>query len=870
MTAGSAFPVQDPATPSTAPGRLKIFFGMCPGVGKTYAMLLGAQQRQEEGTNVLIGVIETHGRIETQALTAGLARVPLREVSHRGVTLREMDLDAILARRPELVLVDELAHSNAPGSRHPKRCQDVIELLDAGIDVFTTMNVQHLESRRDVVAQIIGAPVRETVPDSILDRAVEIELVDVSPSELRKRLDEGKVYLGDRAATASENFFREENLKALREIVLRVTADRADQELRVAMQGRRAGEPWKARERLLVAVGPSPYSARLIRWTRHYAAAVHGLWLAVYVDTGRSLDDETRGRLEENLTLARSLGGEVFTTTGEDVAETILRAAREHQVTQIVAGKPLSPRWLDVLRGGSLVDRLIRSSGDIDIHVVRADKTAAPWRPSPTVGPKFFRGTALGGLLVVALALGGLVVAPLIGYAGVGLLFLLAVLLSSLVLSRGPVLATAALSALAWNFFFIPPRFTFSIATPQDLILFGMYFVVALVLGQFTSRLRLREAVERRREEQATALYRFSLEVAGASSIEEAMQAAAARISSLLGAETGILGADLACLGGGAIPERDRAVADWALRSGRAAGRFTDTLPQAHRLHLPLMVSGKAVGVLWAKPRAAFTLPERQLLETFANQLGVLLERERLRAEASRAEVETRSQRLQKTLLDSVSHEFRTPLAVINGAAVALETSADVPGLAGEIRAAAIRLGRIVGDLLDITRIESGAVRPKWEWMETADLLAGVMERHQAETGGRRVEVAVEEGAAYIRSDAALLGEIVGNLLRNAAQHSPEGSLIVLRTAAVAGQLRLVVTDEGTGLSTQDEEQIFRKFHRGNGSKSGGLGLGLSIVRGFAEALGGEVSAGLRGDGRPGAEFRVTLPAQPRAEAPGG
>ncbi|CAN5670863.1 sensor histidine kinase KdpD [soil metagenome] len=850
-------------------GRLKIFLGMCPGVGKTYAMLLDAQQRHEEGEDIVIGCIETHGRIETTALTAGLSRIPRRKSEHRGVTLDEMDLDAILARAPAVVLVDELAHSNVPGSRHPKRYQDVLELLDAGIDVYTTLNVQHIESHRDVVTQIIGAPVHETVPDSIIDRAGEVELIDISPEQLRRRLDEGKVYLGERAVAASANFFREGNLKALREIVLRVTAERAERDLRDFMRARRISGPWKSRERFLVAVGPSPFSERLIRWTRRISTIAQGAWMAVYIDSGQTSNEDERNRLEKNLTLARTLGAEVLTAAGHDVSETLIRVAHEHNASQIVVGKPLSNPVFDFLRGGSVVDRLIRHSGDIDIYVVRAEKTAPPWRPSfseirqPRVHREF--GAAL--LIVLGTTLLGLAVNNLIGYTAVGLIYLLAVLLGSMFLSRWPILLTGALTALAWNFLFITPYYTLFINNAHDVMLFGLYFVVAIVMGHLSTRLRQRERAERRREEEATALYRFSRDVVTSRSFVEAIGEGVRQIDSLFVVASSVLVGEsaetLVAVAGQPLDAREMSVAAWTFEKKEAAGRFTDTLPQSQGLYLPLRAGDRVVGVLGLRARGALTLPERQLIETFAAQMALLIERDRLTNQAEVAALAEKGRQLQKTLLDSVSHEFKTPLSVISTAVDSLKNiGGSEASLIEEIRIAASRLHRIVANLLDITRIETGSVRPRLAWCDLREIIDQAVQRIAPEVEGRQVVVALPEEVTACRIDTGLLEEILINLLRNAAQQSAPGSEITIAPRAAPGGLLLRVLDQGPGVPPDQAERIFEKFQRGPASRPGGLGLGLSIVKGFAEAHGGDVKVVPREDGRSGAEFQIFLPVE--------
>ncbi|HVU22942.1 MAG TPA: DUF4118 domain-containing protein, partial [Opitutus sp.] len=467
-------------------GRLKIFFGMCPGVGKTYAMLRAGQQELLDRTDVVVGLVETHGRKETEALLAGLPSVPRKTVEHRGLTLTEFDLEAVLARRPRLVLVDELAHTNVPGSRHPKRYQDVGELLDAGLNVFTTLNVQHVESRADAVRQITGAPVHETVPDSILELADEIELIDLTPEALRERLAEGKVYLADRAAAAAENFFRDTHLTALRELALRFVAERVDKRLRELRAGTPRRAVWRSGERLLVAVGPSPFSTQLVRWTRRMAAAQGAAWLAVSVESARQPAPEARRRLEENLALARELGAEVVVTHDEDVAEALVRVAVQHNATQIVVGKPRGPLLLDRLRGGNLVERLLRLSGTIDVYVVPAERAAGKtnvrleWQPPEAASGREY-GETLG--VLAALTLASWCIVPFTGYLTIGLLYLLAVIALSLRVGRWPVLAAGAVSALTWDFVFIPPTFTLSIAKFEDGVMCATYFAVALIAG---------------------------------------------------------------------------------------------------------------------------------------------------------------------------------------------------------------------------------------------------------------------------------------------------------------------------------------------------------------------------------------------------
>jgi two-component system, OmpR family, sensor histidine kinase KdpD len=851
-------------------GKLKVFFGMSPGVGKTYTMLEAAQTRRREGVDVVVGVVETHGRSETHALLAGLPIITRKKIEYRGVTLEEMDLDAILARRPQLVLADELAHTNAPGSRHPKRYQDVLELLDAGIDVYSTLNVQHLESRVDVVQQITGITVRETVPDSVLDQADEIELVDLTPDQLRKRLAGGKVYLGERAATASENFFREENLTALREMALRATAEHVDQELRGVMRAKGVGVPWKSAQRLAVGVGPSPYSGVLIRWTRRIAAAMDAPWVAIYVETSAPMGEDEKTRLTKNLSLARQLGAEVVMTTGDDVAGALLHAAREQGVTQIVVGKPQGNPVLEFLKGGSLAGRLIRRGGDIDVHVVsgeakpvdRRNRTIGEWLGSNLLRDCGWAAAVVGLVTAVSWPLQAVT-----GYWAIALLYLLAVVLLAMVLNRWAVLLAATLSALLWNFLFIPPILTFRITHVHDAMMFGMYFVIALVIGHFTNKLRTRESAERRREQRTTALNRLLESVTASASLADGLTRAVREVDALFGARTAIILDGAAHAESTFQPdEKEMAVAAWAYEKAQTAGRFTDTLPDAAAIYFPLQTANHKLGVMGVQMegRATLTLDERDLLETFASQIAVMIQSYRLIEEAHQARVTEESERLHRTLLDSVSHELKTPLAVIRAATDGLDTQlADgAPPLAktflDEIQSANRRLDRIVTNLLDMTRIESGRMPLNSEWGDVRDLLESAANQVANEISRERIKIAVADGLPLVRLDFGLMEQALCNLLVNAAEHSPASAPIELAAQLGDGALVLRVGDHGAGFAPGEEKKVFEKFYRGAGARPGGTGLGLSIVQGIARAHQGEAVATNNPTG--GATFAIRLP----------
>lgn len=851
-------------------GRLKVFLGMCPGVGKTYAMLEAAQRELKAGRDVVIGYVETHGRKETDALAQGLAQVARQQLEYRGVTLQEFDLDATLARRPQLALVDELAHTNAPGSRHPKRWHDVQELLDAGIDVHTTLNVQHVESRADTVKQVTGVEVRETVPDSVLDDAV-LELVDLPPAELVQRLHEGKVYVPDRTAAAAQNFFREANLTALRELALRLVADHVGEGTRELRRAQAGTAAWKTGHRLLVAVGPSPTSEPLIRWTRRMADSLHAPWVAVNVENSAVPTESAQAQLVRNLATARELGAEVVTTSDEDLVHGLIRVAREQNATQIVVGKPARAGWLEWWRGSRLLRRLARESDDIDLHVVRAEKdrdkpSARRWRPAlaSTVNQYLL---AVGAIVVTGLV--NVIFMEVGGPRVPGLIFLLAVVLLALFVGRGPVLLAGALSALGWNFFFLPPRFTLVIARADDAILFGTYFVVAVVLGQLVARIRAQGEAERRREERATALYELTRDLAEAASRDEVVWQLVAQVGRVFNAPAGVAlesGGELAAHPDGSLTltDKEMGVADWAFRHRKSAGRFTDNLPGTPALHLPLATERKTLGVLAVNlPQGTLSLAQRDLLETFASQAALVLDRIELRSATEQARLIAESERLGRALLNSISHELRTPLAASTSAASALaESDAAAPelrrSLLAEIQEANARLNRIVGNLLDVTRLESGQVRPRLDWHDVRDLVQTAVRDLRSELARHPVNIQLPDQPLLARLDFSLVQQALANLLLNAATHTPAGTAIEVRAAPETGALVLSVGDRGPGLAPDLLPRIFDKFTRGSSAPPGGSGLGLAIVKGFVEAHEGTVTAENRPGG--GALFTLRVP----------
>ncbi len=788
------------------PGRglLKIFFGMAPGVGKTCAMLEAAIQAADKGVQVIIGVAESHGREDTMRLIGRLPRLPMKKMVYRGVEMEEFDLEEALRVKPQLILVDELAHTNVPGMRHRKRYQDVEDLLAAGIDVYTTLNVQHLESRSDTVHDITAAPVQETVPDSVLAEADCIQLVDITPDQLRTRLREGKVYSAPQASAALDHFFKESNLTALRELALRIVAEKVDHELTEVRTISGDRSIWRSGERLMVAVGPSPFSARLVRWTRRMAYALNAPWIALSVDTGVPLPPEQQQRLDANLELARRLGAEVVVMPGSDLAETLLRMAFLRNVSQIVVGKPQESYLWGLVRPISLVDKLVKGSDQF-----------AP------------------GFLYLA------------GVVGLGFF----------IRSRWAMLLAAALSVLLWNLLFIPPVMTFKIERLEDALMCFFFFLVALSTGRLTSRLRIREREEREREKKTNALFLYSRAIGSASDVPSLISVAAGQISQIMGVRLAVMTPE----GGGgklrlwetggeyAMDEKEWSVAVWCMEHRRPAGRFTDTIPVAEGFYLPMMSGERCMGVLGVRPEEGecLTAGQKDLLESMGAQLAMALEREELRAERARTRLMEESEKLHRSLLDSVSHEFKTPLAVIEGGCEKLAgRAASAPEEReeyGEILLAARRLRRLVKNLLDVSRLESGALKPKLDWCDLGDVIEGALAATREARRNHPVSVSLPPDYPLVKADFSLMEQVLVNLLLNACVHTPEGTSVTLQGGAdsVRGQVWLDIHDMGPGIPPERAETIFERFRT---TRPGGLGLGLPIVRGFMEAQRGAVS----------------------------
>jgi two-component system sensor histidine kinase KdpD len=854
-------------------GRLKIFFGMCAGVGKTYEMLQAGQEAKKKEMDIVIGYVETHGRAETEALVHGLTPIPRKKIEYRGVWLEEMDLDAVLSRKPGLVLVDELAHTNAPGSRHTKRYLDVMELLDNGIDVYTTLNVQHLESRADTVAQITGAIVRETVPDSVFERADEVEVIDLPPDELLKRLAEGKVYAPERSQRAIQNFFRVGNLTALREMTLRLGAERVDRQLRDYMQTERIRGPWKSGNRLVLGLTASQHAVQLIRWTRRIAFTMQANWIAVFVERSRPLTETEKDQLAKNLALARELGAEIITTADEDVGAALLRVAREQNATQIIVGRS-KKKWL---WQKSLVDRLLDLSTDIDVYVTSGEEPAdagTKWRfviPEIHSGPTQYATAAAIVLFISSVCYP---FSDFLGYQTVSLILLLIVVLLPLRLGVGPVILAAFLSVLTWDYFFIPPRFTFAIATKQDVLMVLTYFAVSAVTGILTVRVRARQKAVRSREERAVALYSLTNDLSSAKNQDDVVKAAVANIKKFFNADLAVFVSDLdGDLVNTAHPastylpsEKELSVPAWVHWNEKKAGRFTETLPFAEATYYPLSSPRYPLGVIGVKlgGRDRFSVDQETLLENFLSQISSALEREFLNEMTKQSIAFVESERLYTTLFNSISHEMRTPITALVGASESLLID-KVGGrpevrreLAQEIQSAAERLDNIVQNLLAMTRLESGLIQPRRDWVDMLDLMRSCKAKLEKELAGHNVSIIVSPSLPLVKLDFALFEQALTNLLRNAALHTQANSSIEMSAYCEGKECLVTIADDGPGFPPDSLKRIFEKFYRVPGSKTGGIGLGLSIAQGFVQAHGGTMTVENRTER--GAKFTIRLP----------
>ena len=870
-------------------GRLKIFVGAAPGVGKTYEMLQQARARKQDGYDIVVGVVETHGRKETQTLLEGLEVVPRKHLEYRGQSLEEMDLDAVLARRPQIALVDELAHTNVPGSRHPKRYLDVEELLARGIDVYTTVNVQHIESLNDVVAQITHVRVRETVPDSVFDRADAIELVDLTPDDLIERLKEGKVYVPKQAERALEHYFSPGNLTALRELALRRTAERVDEQLLTHMQAHAIPGPWAAGERILVCVSEDPRAAGLVRYAKRLADRLHAPFTALCVETRRSLQwsEEERDRVADTMRLAEALGGEAITVPGGDrsIADDVISFAQANNITQIIIGKSTRWRWFEILHG-SVVHELVRRSGNISVNVIAGEELARDPIPKKTVrtaegDAPFDPWPYLIALATVAVALGvSALIEPWLGIENVDLVFLTAVVGVAVRYGLLPSLLATVASSLCYNFFFLPPIYTFTITDPNNVLAFVFFTIVAVVVSHFASRGRTRTVAAHERVRSVELLYAFSRKLAGVGTLDDVLWATAYQTALMLKVRVVLLlpeGGSIAVKAGyppeDILDDADVAAANWAWQNNRSAGRGSDTLPGAKRLFLPMRTGRGAIGIIGIdsdKPGPLLTPDQRRLLDALIDQAALAIERVYLVEDVDRAKRTIETDRLRSALLTSISHDLKTPLAAVLAAAGTLRdlssalSEAQKADLLATIIDESERLNRFIANLLDMTKLESGAIVPNTAPHDLDEIVGSALRRAGRILARHRVELELASELPMLDVDAVLFEQVLFNLLDNAAKYSPEGTTIRVRSWRDGDAVCLQILDEGEGIPPTDLEHIFDKFYRAEKGDQvrAGTGLGLAISRGFIEAMHGTIMAANRSD-RSGAVFAIRLPIPP-------
>ncbi len=865
-------------------GKLKVFFGASAGVGKTYAMLEAAREQRDDGVDIVVGYVETHQRAETEALLDGLELLPGRSLEYRGTTLPEFDLDAALQRRPAVILVDELAHTNAPGSRHAKRWQDVVELLDAGIDVYTTVNVQHVESLNDIVAKITGVVMRETVPDSVFEQADEVELIDLPPDDLLQRLREGKVYMAAQAPEAVEHFFRKGNLIALRELALRRTAERVDAQMRVYRREHAIDAVWPTAERVLVCVGASPWSTRLVRAAKRMADQLGAEWIAAYVETPAQLrlPPEARDGVVQTLRLAEQLGAQTITLSGPTMSEALLAYAHDRNVSKLVVGKPTRTRWRRILFG-SIVDTLVQGSGDIDVYVIssgRQDDAA----PTPVRrGALPTDGTAYGQAAAVVVGATGLawLLAPFSELSNIVMVYLLGIVAVAMRTGRGPSLLASILSVAAVDFFFVPPYLTFAVSDARYIFTFLVMLIVGLVISGLTVRTRAQADAARHREQRTAALYAMSRELASTRGVDELLRIAVRHVAEVFRGQVVVLvpgaGGSLTPWSGGhfELDANDLGVGRWVFEHRQPAGLGTATLPGASALYVPLLASTGPVGVLGLSPadRHAMDEPERlHQLETFAAQTALALERARLAEESHAAQVRIETERLRNSLLSSVSHDLRTPLAAITGAVTTVlegGTRLDAPTrqeLLESVRDEADRLNRLVQNLLEMTRLESGALQLRRDWHPLEEIIGAALGRVGKRLGARRVTTRVPPDLPLVAIDDVLIEQVLVNLLDNSLKYTPATTAIEVIATAGERNVTVEIADHGPGLRAGDEDRVFDKFYRADPIGGRGAGLGLAICRGIVQAHGGRIWAqNLPGSG---VAFLFTLPIGDAPAAP--
>ena len=854
-------------------GKLKIFFGMCAGVGKTYSMLQTAQTEKLNGREIIIGYIETHNRKETAELADSFELIPRKSQNYKSISVQEMDLDAIIARKPDTVLVDELAHTNAPGSRHNKRYQDVLEILENGINVYTTLNVQHLESRSETVAQITGILVRETIPDEIFESADEVELVDLTPEELLQRFSDGKVYAPERSREAVENFFRKGNITALREMALRIVADRVDKQLHDYLQEKRIKGPWKSGLRLLVAIDYHQHSTKLLRWAKNLAYSMGANIQAIYVETLHKLTSKELEQLDKNISLSKQLGIKLRIVTNNDIVKAIVGFAQKENVTHIIVGKPRVRNLISMFLLGNFVNRLIRYSGNIDVYILGSDSQSKDYFKEKVSIPSFTSNISqylIISLYVLLASASCYLVKEYIGYQVVSFILLFLVSFLALFYGTGPILLAATLSALIWDYFFILPYSTLHIAKPEDLLMLLMFFIIALLNGILTSRVRRQEKKIRVREERTNALYQLTHDLSLISGIDEVTKAAVKYVHKYFNLKCAIiLKSDLNQLDNQIyqddeihLSKNELSIAAWTYRHSAIAGKHTQTLPSTEYTFYPLIGNSGNMGVIVTKHLKNLTHGEKEFWEACISQISGKYEREFLRNAARIAYVLNESDKLYKTLFNSISHELRIPVATIMGASDVL-LSQNYPEktrvkLYSEINSATVRLNRLIENLLNMSRLESGRIIPRTDWCDVHDLVNKVTDNLRQELEPFKLSIVIPFDMPLVHLDFGLIEQVLHNLVLNSTQNAPAGTNIRLKFFIDNESLTIQVMDRGKGFPPDELASIFNKFYRGKDAQAGGTGLGLSIVKGFVEAHKGTVVAENRKNG--GAIFTIKIP----------
>jgi len=865
-------------------GKLKIFIGAAPGVGKTYEMLQSAHARLKAGADVVVGFVETHGRAETEALLRGLEVIPRKRIEYKDQILEEMDIDAVIARRPKLALVDELAHTNVVGSRHPKRYLDVEELLSHGIDVYTAVNIQHIESLNDVVAQITHVRVRETVPDSIFDRADAIELIDLTPDDLIQRLKEGKVYVPKQAERALEHYFSPGNLTALRELALRRTADRVDEQLLNHMQANAIAGPWAAGERILVCVSEDPRASGLVRIAKRMADRVHAPWTAISIETRRSLQltDEQRDRLADTLRLAESLGAEAITIpgVGRRIADDLIGFAQANNITQIIIGKSSRSRWFEIVQG-SVVHDLVRRAGNISVNVIAGDEPKAPAKPAMQTAARsepFNPRPYLMALLITTVGLGAAAgIRPYFGIENVDLVFLTAVVGVAVRYGLWPSLLASVAASLAYNFFFLPPIYTFTITDPTNIAAFFFFMLIAILVSNVAARVRTQADTAIGRIRTTEQLYAFSRKLAGTATLDDVLWATAYQTALMLKVrvvlllpENGVLTVKAGYPPEDELDKADLAAANWAWSNDRSAGRGSDTLPGAKRLFLPMRTGRGLIGAIGIdddRTGPLLTPDQRRLLDALVDQGALAIERVLLVEDMDRVKRTVESERLRSALLTSISHDLKTPLASVLGAASTMRdlatnlSDAEKRDLLATVIDESERLNRFIANLLDMTKLESGAIVPNTALHDVGEIVGSALHRAGKILARHKVSLQLAADLPMLELDAVLFEQVLFNLLDNAAKYAPPDTTVSIRSIRETNSVSLQVADEGEGIPPTELESVFDKFYRAQKGDHvrPGTGLGLAISRGFVEAMGGRITAANRAD-RKGAVITIRLP----------